>query len=64
MDGVELMLTKATLDKAIASGQPILVRCEGSTFAFTVTAYNRRVVYGHYNNKIDSAFHRADLESI
>lgn len=62
-----MTVSKSVLDKAIASGDPIMVReaC-GEPFAFTITGYDRRMVRGSYEyegTRHDATFHRADLES-
>ena len=63
-----MTITKALLDKAIATGTPLTVRerAGGDAFAFTVASYDRRMVRGSYDyqgTRYDGTFHRADLES-
>ena len=59
-------LTKAVLEKAIATSTPIMVRDEigSKPFALTVEGYDRRMVRGSYNDNGTAracVFHRADL---
>jgi hypothetical protein len=59
-------MNKTILDRAVATGTPIMVRerVGGDTFALTVTSYDRRIVrgtYEHLGRQHDAAFHRTDL---